>query len=469
MTTTMPASGQAVNEALPTHPQGKDGTAHGKLQASSQRQDKLPDPPEFDGRKAEFHPWLAQVYNKIQVDRSQDSESAQLWYIYSRLGGKARLQVNPWVVVVQGTDAMTLNGLVSQLRLAYDGPQEKQRAADGLSPTDDPGRKHITSLLDQFTINGPNGTHVCLVSDVAGPSVTALTNCPGKTLGSRRLRADLARKIAKQTVEALKFIHSHQLCHGDLTASNLLFKFASINEWSEDEIYQQLGEPRKDPIVTISGCHPGESAPRYIVESAGLVDSQFLAEDILLIDFGQSFPFDDPPQKEGIGIPFPYCAPEVIFDSKVDKYSEIWALGCVLLELRAGQQLFPSWSGGPDEILRQMVQTFGKLPSPWWDAWNKRTDFFNDDGKPRQEWSDGIPRAVEYPMNEIIADIGSEDEEEELRDAETLLEPNGATVPREEATQLRDLLDRIFRWIPEERISLDDMLNHSWFTTKYEA
>lgn len=254
-----------------------------------------------------------------------------------------------------------------------------------------------------------------------------------------------------------------------MTTSNLLFKLASINEWSEDEVYQRFGEPQKDPIATISGSDPGESTPRYLVESAGMVDPQFLAEDILLVDFGQSFPFDNPPQKEDIGIPFSYCAPEVIFDSKVDKYSEIWALGCVLFELRAGQQLFPSWSGGPDEILRQMVQTFGKLPGRWWNAWDKRTNFFNDDGKPRQEWSDGIPKAVEYAMDEVIADIGSEDEEEEPRKAEELLEPSGASVPQEEAAQLKHLLDRIFKWIPEERISLDDILNSSWFATKYEA
>ncbi|RDL38376.1 Kinase-like protein [Venustampulla echinocandica] len=339
----------------------------------------------------------------------------------------------------------------------------------GRSPNDASGRKNVTSLFDHFTIDGPNGTHMCLVSDVAGPSVAALNDCPGKVAGSRRLRSDLARKIAKQTVEALKFVHSHKLCHGDITASNLLFQLASINEWSEDEVCQRFGEPRKDLILTISGCEPGRSAPRYLVESANLLDPRFLAEDILLVDFGQSFVVDNPPQAEDIGIPFSYCAPEVIFDSKVSKCSEIWALGCVIFELRAGQQLFPSWSGGQDEILRQMVQTLGILPDGWWNAWEKRTNFFNDDGKPKQEWSDGIPKAVEYPISEIIGDIGSEDEEEkEPRKSEAILEPSGTSVPLEEAAQMNDLLDRIFKWAPEERISLDDILNHSWFGTKHK-
>ncbi|KAF4629338.1 hypothetical protein G7Y89_g8813 [Cudoniella acicularis] len=115
-----------------------------------------------------------------------------------------------------------------------------------------------------------------------------------------------------------------------------------------------------------------------------------------------------------------------------------------------------------------MFQTFGRFPDRWWNAWGRRTNFFNDGGKPKQEWSDGIPKAVVYPMQEVIADIGSEDDEEP-RKAEALLELSGASVPLEEAVHLNDLLNRIFKWVPEERISLNDILNHSWFGTKYET
>lgn len=84
------------------------------------------------------------------------------------------------------------------------------------NPTEHPGRGHISSLLDHFTIQGPNGTHMCLVSEVAGPNVTTLNDSPGKVVGSQRLRAYLAKKVARQTVEALQYIHSHELCHGGM-------------------------------------------------------------------------------------------------------------------------------------------------------------------------------------------------------------------------------------------------------------
>lgn len=200
------------------------------------------------------------------------------------------------------------------------------------------------------------------------------------------------------------------------------------------------------------------------------MDPAYLADDILLVDFGQSFKFDQPPNKEDIGIPFSYCAPEVIFDSKMTKYSEIWALGCVIAELRAGQQLFASWSGGQDEILRQIVQTLGKLPDQWWALWEKRVDFFDEDGKPKKEWSGGIPKAVEYPLGEIIGDIGCEDEKDEVpRKAEAMLEPTFKKVPEEEAAQLEDLLGSIFKWVPEDRASIDEILKHPWFEMELGA
>jgi hypothetical protein len=36
-------------------------------------------------------------------------------------------------------------------------------------------------------------------------------------------------------------------------------------------------------LYTISGSDPGDFAPPYLIASAGLVDLQFLAEDILLV------------------------------------------------------------------------------------------------------------------------------------------------------------------------------------------
>jgi serine/threonine-protein kinase SRPK3 len=54
------------------------------------------------------------------------------------------------------------------------------------------------TIEDHFIMRGPNGTHLFLISPLAGPRVLAMADCPGRVSGSRRLRGDLARKVAKR-------------------------------------------------------------------------------------------------------------------------------------------------------------------------------------------------------------------------------------------------------------------------------
>ena len=71
-----------------------------------------------------------------------------------------------------------------------------------------PGRKHIGFLDDSFRIQGPNGSHLCLVSGVLGPSLSEL-------IGSQKqLRGGVARRVAKQFTQAVAYLHSEGVCHG---------------------------------------------------------------------------------------------------------------------------------------------------------------------------------------------------------------------------------------------------------------
>lgn len=74
----------------------------------------------------------------------------------------------------------------------------------------------IQTVDHHFTVKGPNGTHLFLVSPFAGPSIRVMSDCPGRVSGSRRLRADLARKVAKQIVRTVNFMHSDGVVHGGM-------------------------------------------------------------------------------------------------------------------------------------------------------------------------------------------------------------------------------------------------------------
>jgi len=65
-----------------------------------------------------------------------------------------------------------------------------------------------------FFVQGPNGSHCFLMSPLAGLGILAMSDSPGRVAGSRRLRADLARKVAKQTATTLHHMHCAGFVHG---------------------------------------------------------------------------------------------------------------------------------------------------------------------------------------------------------------------------------------------------------------
>jgi serine/threonine-protein kinase SRPK3 len=76
------------------------------------------------------------------------------------------------------------------------------------------GSARIQAIDHHFFEDSPNGSHLFLVSPFAGPSVLAMSDSPGRVAGSRRLRADLARKVAKQVATTLYHMHSAGIVHG---------------------------------------------------------------------------------------------------------------------------------------------------------------------------------------------------------------------------------------------------------------
>ncbi|KAK9481653.1 hypothetical protein V1527DRAFT_455805 [Lipomyces starkeyi] len=108
-------------------------------------------------------------------------------------------------------------------------------------------------------------------------------------------------------------------------------------------------------------------------------------------------------------ITVPDFAPEVVFEGKASAWSDIWALGCTIFEIRAGFQLLESFLDDPDDVIRQMVHTLGKLPEPWWSAWNRRHDYFDEYGSPKIHWPNDIPLSRQYPLIQNIRDIGAGD------------------------------------------------------------
>ena len=75
------------------------------------------------------------------------------------------------------------------------------------------GAAMIPIVKDHFTIDGPNGNHPCLVTNLARCSLS-----DSKQEGGRGLfQLDVFRSLAAQLILAVCFVHSQGYCHGGMS------------------------------------------------------------------------------------------------------------------------------------------------------------------------------------------------------------------------------------------------------------
>ncbi|KAF9451103.1 kinase-like protein [Macrolepiota fuliginosa MF-IS2] len=322
-----------------------------------------------------------------------------------------------------------------------------------------------------FFVQGPNGSHLFLIFPLAGPSILAMCDSPGRTAGSRRLRGDLARKVAKQTAMMVYHMHYTGVVHGDLTTSNILFRLSpDVIKWSDAEVYAHLSDPETEDVRTRDGQPPGPHAPAMLVapiQNSKMSDATFLQESIVVGDFGQSYIVASPSSSYEPGTVLNYQSPETRFEGRVGLEADIWALGCAIFEIRAGFALFESFLGSDVDILRQTVETLGRLSDPWWAAFEQRALWFEEDGQPKseqdQERAGVLLKAYRSSIRAKLLEIAERDGPPS-EDEGPMIEKTGVRLHEEEVGLLEDLLEKMLKYNPEERIRIQDVIRHPWFT-----
>jgi hypothetical protein len=73
-----------------------------------------------------------------------------------------------------------------------------------------PGQRFTPRLLDDFSFDGPNGHHHCLVQEPAGCSIAASKEDSVNFM----FPTETARSIAAQLIMGVSFLHSRGVCHG---------------------------------------------------------------------------------------------------------------------------------------------------------------------------------------------------------------------------------------------------------------
>ncbi|XP_048342395.1 dual specificity protein kinase CLK1 isoform X1 [Sphaerodactylus townsendi] len=292
----------------------------------------------------------------------------------------------------------------------------------------DPYSKYrCVQMIEWFEHHG----HVCIVFELLGLSTYDFI----KENSFLPFSMDHIRRMAYQICKSVNFLHSNKLTHTDLKPENILFvksdytekynhKLVSFNSY----VYKQLSVSILFVMV-------------QILRIRGLFqkrDERTLKNpDIKVVDFG-SATYDDEHHSTLVSTRH-YRAPEVILALGWSQPCDVWSIGCILIEYYLGFTIFPTHDS--KEHLAMMQKILGPLPIHMIQKTRKHKYFHQD----RLDW-DEHSSAGRYvsrrckPLKEFMQCHDSDHE------------------------SLFDLIGKMLKYDPAERITLSDALKHPFFS-----
>lgn len=350
---------------------------------------------------------------------------------------------------------------------------------------------HVCLLDDYFVQRGPNGKHFCFVLPVLGGDIRwAWVDYAHKP--------EVLRDICAQMVKAMNYLHSKGICHGDFRPSNILYTQSGIENATQDEIDDMFPESEDFELgpIPATGEEPGPALPRFIYSSTSLRQRPEQGDvRVVVSDFGEAYILSNSP--EYLGIPLKYAAPEVILNPYFGFFfaTDVWSLGASILEIRHNEQFVLDFTLG--DAVGSMEENLGPLPEPYRSVWFSLDPCIR--GYTVTEDAPEIPldepvawsmERMQYRKESILGSRYASFLEKKIKEPSGLgltMEPGEDLskrpgqrpagdgickwieyqIPEEEADQLLDLLLGIFKYKPEERLSLQDIMGHPWFSGRF--
>ncbi|KAL9098137.1 MAG: hypothetical protein Q9163_006147 [Psora crenata] len=192
-------------------------------------------------------------------------------------------------------------------------------------------------------------------------------------------------------VEVLNTIHQNTFHHPgrrrgtlDIHLKNLAFKLPNLDSWPVEQVYEHIGSPNKQGITRKDGNPPGPVAPPYAVSPAILLKlGKPPTNEVSILDFGEAS-FTTELRKQW-HTPILLQAPEALLGEPVGQSADIWAFACTVFAMFNNESLFKCFMPNADEVLSEVVDTLGRLPERWWEKWEHRGEFYEEDGRKKIE------------------------------------------------------------------------------------
>ncbi len=200
------------------------------------------------------------------------------------------------------------------------------------------------------------------------------------------------------------------------------------------------------------------SAPQYFMEPASLssIDRKYVSAKILLIDFDEAFSEQFPPS-DVLTTAYNYCSPELILEIMASKASDIQALACTIFQMRSGISLLDDSPSFPSlSVLEDIVRILGLPLEPPQQLWTEPDVCFRDLTPLVTPFLDDLVAVIGHCKLETIEYLNVPSYTKH-----TLLVARLALITRHEAKKLADLPRRTLDYLPEKRLSAEDIANHT--------
>ncbi|KAH6919211.1 kinase domain-containing protein [Coprinopsis sp. MPI-PUGE-AT-0042] len=298
------------------------------------------------------------------------------------------------------------------------------------------GPNSLPKILDEFTVDGPNGRHTCYATPPARATLHDVAFC-------RIFRLDVARALSAGLVQAVAYLHSQGYVHGDIHLHNVLIALpASFNNLSIEQFRKQYGGPA---VVDVSR-YDGQELPPNVPAKAvlppfigGKAHTMLLPEARLILnDFGESYaPAKEIRLGQDCHTPHPFRPPEAHCepDKPLSYSADIWSLAIVIWDILGMQPVITPYVLDSEDVIVQYADALGPLPQKWWDAWEERSQFFDDGGLPTE-------REVWPPLDQRERKMGE--------------------FGKDETAAILKLMRRMLALRPEERPTVEEVLNSEW-------
>lgn len=286
-------------------------------------------------------------------------------------------------------------------------------------------------MLDTFKVKTKQGEHLCIVYDVLRePIDICMEKFPG-----RRFSCEKIRVLLPALLTGLDYLHSEaKVVHTDLKADNIMMGLGDptiLDRFVQRELEHPA--PRKAPdhhgrIIYTSCSDFGEAPTMAVIASAKITD-------IGLAVFGDEKNYK-PIQSNA------FMAPEVILQCGWSYPADIWNLAVMLWDLFENFGLFDSIDTRPSHYqpakhLGLMIALMGPPPKEFIKRGAKSHQFFDAQGE------------FKYPEY-ILKDLDWDASVSRLRG--------------EEKDLFIDFAKKMITWVPEERWTAKQLLEHPFLT-----